>query len=160
MKRTGIVFSLGVAVAVCGAAFAEPAGTARAWNFSGAEQEIGATRNLDASPAPNAPFSFEISLCPRSCPGARGEGMVASWGNGYNNGWRLVLSPAHGAYRVHMSLGHADGLRSGARWVGALRTNEWTTLAVTFDGRELRLYRDGAWRDVIVMARFARVIAT
>ena len=150
MKRTGIVFSLGVAVAVCGAAFAEPAGTARAWNFSGAEQEIGATRNLDASPAPNAPFSFEISLCPRSCPGARGEGMVASWGNGYNNGWRLVLSPAHGAYRVHMSLGHADGLRSGARWVGALRTNEWTTLAVTFDGRELRLYRDGAWNAVAV----------
>ena len=117
---------------------------ADSWTFQGAEREISSTRALKPVKIADA-FTLELTLSPKAFDDAKGEGMVCSWGNGYNNGWRLVFTKAKGGYRAAFSLGHEDGKRGGVRFVGTLPTNVWTTLAVTFDGARVDLYRDGVW---------------
>lgn len=136
MKRKLLVtvFALGLSAAA----------RAGAWDFHGAEREISSTRALQPVKIADR-FTLEMTLSPKAFDGAKGEGMVCSWGNGYNNGWRLVFTKAKGGYRAAFSLGHEDGKRGGVRFVGTLPTNVWTTLAVTFDGARVDLYRDGVW---------------
>lgn len=116
---------------------------AQDWVFNGEDREIDSARPLGSCKEANGVFTFEMRVCPKAFEKPKGEGMVCSWGNGYNNGWRIVFRATRGGYRAAFSLGNAEGLRGGVRFSGVLPTNVWTTLSVVFDGRQVNLYRDG-----------------
>jgi hypothetical protein len=116
---------------------------AEEWTYTGDDCNIDAARSLGAHNEANGVFTFEMTICPRRCESPRGEGMVCSWGNGYNNGWRIVLKAMRGGYRASFSLGNVEGLRGSHRFPGVLPTDVWTTLSVVFDGERVHLYRDG-----------------
>ena len=115
----------------------------REWEFAAHDRDIVSTRRIGTLDETSGAFTLEIYLCPRAHEDVRGEGMVCSWGNGYSNGWRLTLRAAQGGYTAAFSLGNDDGRRGSARFGGVLPVDVWTSLAVTFDGVRLELYRDG-----------------
>jgi hypothetical protein len=116
---------------------------AQDWTFKGDEAQIDSSRSLGSHKEANGVFTFEMKVCPKAFEKPKGEGMVCSWGNGYNNGWRIVFRATRDGYRASFSLGNSDGLRGGVRFPGVLPIDVWTTLSVVFDGQEVRLYRDG-----------------
>ena len=127
----------------------------RVWNFSPEKSEITRTQNLGCVKEAAGPFTFEIDITPLACQKPKGEGMVCSWGNGYDNGWRLVLKPAGTAYHASITFGNTASQRRSVRFVGLFATNELARLAVAFDGSKVALYRDGvlnAFADIQAVA--------
>lgn len=133
-------YVVAIASALCLSLFSQE----YSWSFRETEQYTVSARTFPSVALKDA-FTLELRLSPMAFKEAKGEGMVCSWGNGYDNGWRLVFTKARGGYRSTFSLGNEDGKRGSVRYVGVLSTNEWTTLTVTFDGAHVNLYRDGVW---------------
>ena len=116
----------------------------REWAFSSEECLIDSTRELGSVKSLANVFTLDFDIKVQDYKKSEGMGMVCSWGNGYDNGWRLTIRPSSGAYHAVFSLGNTEKKRRSVRFVGALSTNVVSHLTVTFDGTNVKLYRDGA----------------
>lgn len=95
---------------------------------------------------PSNAFSVALWIRPLSLGCKTGNagslnGMIASSGSGYNDGWRLAVYDWR-TRRATFELGQEKGAVS-VRASGALSAGFWNHLAATWDGAVMRLYLNG-----------------